>query len=372
MRGIKYGFSFFCKNIYSNLFIALEIALLIITANSLLGFYNNIAFLYTPFEDILSNEGVYFFPYDEGPEGEELDVASITSQLKGEVRVYASYTGGLPGTTNMVHFVDDSIYDKFTFALSSGSFKEGCAVASYGSGAKVGDYVKTETGEIRVSGVLTKNSYYPKILYFQDVDEMYIPIQSGVDEEEFFIMSKTSAEKLYGEMSVNHSDGTLLISYKGCSNDDIEYNNTLLKNFGEVHDLETVNNRSVDALKDQYERFIPFIYIISIAVIIGIISFCIVTSLDNKADMDILYNCGAGSGSLFFVMLGKNLCIVISSVLFAAIALLGMKFTGVFANNGIRLMDNLLPLSALIICACIVMCQLVSTLSNLTFWRKVK
>ena len=88
--------------------------------------------------------------------------------------------------------------------------------------------------------------------------------------------------------------------------------------------------------------------------------------------MDILYNCGAGSGSLFFVMLGKNLCIVISSVLFAAIALIGMKLTGVFANNGIRLMDNLLPCSALIIGCCIVMCQLVSTLSNLTFWRKVK
>ena len=378
MRGIKYGFSFFCKNIWSNLFIALEIALLIIASNALLGFYNNLSFLYTPFEDVLSNEGVLYTDNNESSkfyDENKTKMFTILKELKGDPEIYYSYTypyNGEKAYTQVIHIIDDRIYNKFYYATDSGSFEKGCAVASNMSGYKVGDYIRYGDGEIRISGVLTKTTYFPVISLCENVEGLYCPFTSGVDDAEFIIMSISSAEKLFGKLHPSYLSPTILISYKGCSAKDIEYNNSLLKENGEYWELEPINNRSVAKLKEQYARFVPFIYIISIAVIIGIISFCIVTSLDNKADMDILYNCGAGSISLFFVMLGKNLCIVISSVLFAAIALLGMKLTGVFANNGIRLMDNLLPLSALIICACIVMCQLVSTLSNLTFWRKVK
>ena len=380
MRGIKYGFSFFCKNIWSNLFIALEIALLIIASNALLGFYNNLSFLYYPYEDIISNDGVLYTDgsvTSKNPE-ENLNrtpMFDLLGRLKGETEIYFSYTypyNDDKGNGLLIHIIDDRIFDRFYYATVSGSFEKGCAVASNMSGYSVGDYVKYGSGEVRISGVLTETSYYPLINPCEDVNGLYIPFTSGVDDAEFIIMSISSAEKLFGKLHPSYMSDTILISYKDCSAKDIEYNNSLLKENGEYWELEPINNRSVTKLKEQYARFVPFIYIISIAVIIGIISFCIVTSLDNKADMDILYNCGAGSISLFFVMLGKNLCIVISSVLFSAIALLFMNFTGVFANNGIRLMDNLLPCSALIIAACIVMCQLVSTLSNLTFWRKVK
>ncbi|MBR1662990.1 MAG: hypothetical protein IJ696_01530 [Ruminococcus sp.] len=379
MSGIKYGFSFFCNNIKTNLLIALEIAMLLVVANSLLGFYNNLSVLYVPYEDILKKEGVLYFDNSYASDYEEsisrTNLFKTLDDLKGNVNVYLSYT--IPYTEDgknvqVIHIIDDRIYDKLVYTTSSGSIASGYAIASYLSGYKTGDIIKTESGEIEISGTLTQTTYFPIINACEDVTGMHGVYTSGVDESEFLIMGLSSAKIIFGEIEPFFLSDTILISFDDCSENEIQHNLELLKQNGQIWDLDRINTRTIRALKEQYARFVPFIYIISIAVIIGIISFCIVTSLDNKVDMDILYNCGAGSISLFFVMLGKNLCIVISSVLFSAIALLGMKFTGVFANNGIRLMDNLLPLSALIICACIVMCQLVSTLSNLTFWRKVK
>ena len=379
MRGIRYGFSFFVKNIWSNLFIAFEIALLLVASNALLGFYNNISVLYTPYQDIFTHKGVMYFSFAGASKDTEAALqqrAEAFDKLKGEPKIYYSNTNVYlyNDTPLLVHIINDEIYDAFCYAVSSGSFEPGCAVVSYMSGLKQGDTLKTANGEVRVSGVLTETTYFPQINGGEYIEDLYVPYKSGGENNEFIIMSESSAEKLYGEFDWVTSEliDTVLISYKGLSEKDIEYNNSVLEQTGELREIDKMNERTVAKLREQYARFLPFIYIISIAVIIGIISFCIVTSLDNKADMDILYNCGAGSVSLFFVMLGKNLCIVISSVLFAAIALIGMKLTGVFANNGIRLMDNLLPCSALIIGCCIVMCQLVSTLSNLTFWRKVK
>lgn len=379
MRGIKYGFSFFCNNIKANLLIALEIAMLLVTANSLLGFYNNLSILYVPYEDILKNEGVLYFDnsYAFDPE-KAIDKAELfenLNKLEGDVLSYYSYTIPLydeSKSAQVIHIIDDRIYDKLVYPLSSGSFEPGCAVASSLSGYKTGDTISTEFGEVKVSGVLTTNTYFPVINGCEDVDGLHGAFTSDIDETEFVILDISSAKKLYTDLPPSFLNDTVMISFENCTDEQTRHNYDHLRQKGQVWEFEKINTRTVTKLKEQYARFVPFIYIISIAVIIGIISFSIVTSLDNKADMDILYNCGAGSMDLFFVMLGKNLCIIISAVTVSAFSLTAMKLTGILNSSGIMLKPNLIPCSLLIITSCIVMCQLVSTLSNLTFWRKVK
>ena len=361
MKGLRYGFKFFYKNLYSNIFMALEIALLLIAANALMGFYNNIAFLYTPFEDILTSDGVLFLPFSEA---EDTDLDAIAAKLKGGGGVYASYSGGLPETTTMVHFVDDSIYDKFALPLSSGRFEKGCAVASYDSGYKVGDTVKTLLGEVRVSGVLTENTYYPQIVYFEDADGLYQPHRSGVDDEKFFIMGMSAACRLYGDMSLSCCDDAVMISYKGCSESEKAQNTAMLKNYGEVRELSVINARSEQKLSEQYDKFIPFIYMISIAVMIGIVSLSIITSLECRFDLTILRRCGAGKSDAFFVSLGKNICIIILSLIIASAALIIFKATGLMSRSGITIKQNILPLTLKIIALCTLMCQLVCVVTN--------
>lgn len=379
MRGLKYGFSFFCNDLRSNLIIALEIALLLIATNALLGFYNNLSVLYVPYQDILENDGVLYFDnsYAFDPEAaiEKKQLFDNLGQLEGNVSFYYSYTYPCfdeNKSAQVIHIIDDRIYDRLEYATSSGSIKNGCALASYLSGYMPGDKVETEKDSIEISGVLTENTYFPIINGCEDCDGLHCSFSSGVDETEFLIMSLSSAEKLYGKLDPFLLSDTVMISFADCTDEQTQHNYNYLKERGQVWAFDKINTRSITKLKEQYARFVPFIVIIGVAVIIGIISFCIVTSLDNKNDMNILYNCGADSGDLFFIILGKNLCIILTAIMISALLTFALKASGILASNGITLKENLLPCSIIIVAACVVMCQLVSVLSNLSLRRKVK
>ncbi len=163
MKYFRFALISFCDNIKINLLMILEMIVVFVGVNLIIGSYNNRNMLYKPYSDILSNTGWYIVSdYDENT-GEPL-----SSQMKGKLDFIKMYSYSSLITLNgrnvpvNITICPDEILNNMKLPVNSGKWQIDspkdivCIAAPNNFDISSGDELKLPlANSVKISGILT-------------------------------------------------------------------------------------------------------------------------------------------------------------------------------------------------------------------------
>ncbi len=394
MRFIKYGYASFSKHIFTNIFIIFQLTFLFVGLNVVIGNFNSRNMLLEPFEEIIKNDGYYwtfspvFFTYDKDMGSEMVDdddertsvdfYNETLASFKGDCKVYQVGQDTIIKESESQRslklvFVDDEIYEKFSFPLVSGSWKMSDSDKIYGVispntyGYKTGDTVNWNGKEIKISGMMTDPCYVPLLnsaKYSEtesDISMFYVSSLKESAQYDYLILPK-SAVGLTPPSS--YSDGTyaLLVFDPSLSKEDRAYNVSLINKSGGGISFEQIRKSTEIYVNEDTQKTIPLVVCIWIVSVVGLVCSSAITTLKLLRNYALYYVCGAKwRDCLLINAVSSLICIIISG--FLAFLIMKMGFlNGLAQEIGFVFQRNNLIYTALLALLMVVLSVIVPAL----------
>lgn len=344
MKFIKYGFSSFSKHILTNILIIFQLTFLFVGFNVVIGNYNSRDILYHPYEEIIKNDGYYWFYFpdehmfdsDTGEYIKSYDecLDDTLSEIKGEYAIYQmrdTYVNILPKGDDekyksiRIVFVDDRIYDRFNLPLVEGKWKKSDSEKPYGVIIKnthnygVGDTFDFMGTEITISGVLTNPTYLPSFNGTSDFENGVTMFFNAMKSEsalyDYVIMPMASlSEEMY---QYTTESGTLLIEFKNSlSKEDKEHNENVLLNscaMSNIWDFKEIEEKTLIYMKEDFNKTMPLIVCMWIISVVGLVCSSAITTLKLLRSYAVYYMCGAKWNDCLIINIISSLVTVIIS-----------------------------------------------------------
>lgn len=358
IKYFKYGLLFFRKHYVTYLLMIFQLAFLLIAENVLISNLNSRDVLYTPYENIISKDGYYYYQNDAGgiwdENGDTIktadDVLSETlSKLRGDYSLYTYYYTSMLGgeeSALRINIVEDEIYYGLMLPLKNGAHsteKNTCMITANDIGITVGDTLDFENVSLAVTGVLTDTTYIPdyrsisREMSVQDLYEVYSSDSKSyadVDmgdstitlESAEVIAPKSAFEELIngGSNGIFRSSMMIIAFDEPQSQEDRAYNESILastesRDPGWFVKLEQIQEKGLIYRNEDFNKMLPIVVCIIVVIFIGIICSSAIISARQLRKYAILYIVGAKSSDCIIIS-----CVTafISSVISLAIALL--------------------------------------------------
>lgn len=371
MKYIKYGSMAFSRFLGMCILIIIQLATVTIALNISIGSFNSRNMLYAPYKDILSKEG-YFIIFDMVEGEETIDGEPVMihggdvfkerfEKLKGDVD-YAEICTlndtlvSCKTDPPKITVVDDRIYDKLCMPLSKGNYSS--AVITLNSRLAPGDVIKIGSTEVKISGMLTDNTYIPTMNEYDiDMDcrsfyEKYKSDDVQFDQQ-MAAMGEAKTERtpvllvplsaLKNESNIIYGNDFKLLFYNTPPTEEIrEYNDRILNEMPNSSiTLEELNRRSGIYARENIVKTLPIIICLGTIAMFGILCCtCIMIARSTKANA-VYYISGATLGdcitiNAFTILIIEAICAALTTAVLATVRLTGMDTKlgmVVFKNN---------------------------------------
>lgn len=339
------GFKEFQRRIFTNLFVALQLAVilvLIISASSVL-FYRTS--FYSPLKSYIEGDGMYSQIRTEALEAmNEKDIKEKYPVI--ESIISANAVDATSNFSDMIAYTDDTI-NMYEPKMKSGKWLSKCdlsdntvfGIVSTKSNLSVGDNVKItsmrydeidyefqnpiyEDFEIQIVGILDDNAdvlclddYFS---YNDDYRNMYGNVR---DVDSLLIMSQSQLDsKQVGHSLSNRKQ---LIKYKNdAPQQEIDEINNFLRSFGPTVDMKEFYNRSQNYFYNQMLKIVPLLICTVLLVVVSTISISALNIKNNIKLYSIFYVCGSNRGQCL------SLCFFNSTLT----TLIGLAITYIIMN----------------------------------------
>ncbi len=343
----KYGCKIFSRYKLMCAIIIIQLTAVLCALNIAIGNYNSRNMLYVPFEDILSKDGLFMF-YDDlrfDENGNDLSEPvsgndifyEMFDKLKGDVG-YTEVYRYFSNEPYSVLALPDEIYNALSMPLSKGSYSG--AVVTCNSDIAVGDTVNVGSTKIKISGVLTENTYIPslqKCSLEMKVSDLYDEYNSESDRQPVVIAAYSTVK------DEALAPNTMKFLYYNFPPTDEEraYNDEIIHSGdGMFVPLSEINERSKTYVNDNLKKIFPVAVCVGIIAMLGTICcVSIITVLCLKTHA-VLYLCGASLKDCIAV---NTAMIAVIEVISAALLLIAMKIidlTGQAEKLGAVILQN--------------------------------
>lgn len=311
MSYLNFTFLSMKKNIAAFVLAILEIAALFLAVNYSVSAILDRQMLNAPFKKILDQNTVYVYDTHFWEKNIESQIDSRKSrqmmldEISGDYKIYDVLDYYAPNYT--IISVSDEIYSRLEMPLISGKY--GNAVGTFGT--KSGENLVTVGGEklaINVSGILTANTYLPRMNSFTSAGfTTYDIFDTFVNQPNVILTNRTAISGL--EDKFKSSIGFFINIEQ-----DYEENCKNLANVGGIVLGNDIIKNSKAALKDDLISFAPALMCVLCIVIIGILCISAILARQNEYRNGVMWLCGYSKKQMLWSHAVNVLTMLIISV----------------------------------------------------------
>ena len=357
IKVIKIGIGGISKKIWLNIFLLVEVIVIIVASNVIVCNMNSKEILYEPFKYLMNKQGFVYAtdPVLEDDTDDTLKVLKkMEKKLKGDFSVHRVYTRTslLKLNANRSLDVDVNGFEtefckNINIPLSEGSWditsEDGeyveCVICPNRFGVGVGSLLTEknngygETLTYKVVGVLANPTYFPTSSYMSSgcntFFKSYDMNNETIDSPNLFMYVNGRKLSEYSGTSVGY--GEFITYNKTVGADIIRYNNKVLDTKGFYYSIEEFKKNSEDYVLKMQRRFMPAFIGVMFVVMIGIISASMIQTMSQMRQYGVFYLCGASRIKCILIsIIGNLLTYIISSVI--AVCILAVMY-----NSSLRI-----------------------------------
>lgn len=363
MKYFRFALISICDNIKINLLMILEMIVVFVGVNLIIGSYNNRNMLYKPYSDILSNTGWYIVSdYDENT-GEPL-----SSQMKGKLDFIKMYSYSSLITLNgrnvpvNITICPDEILNNMKLPVNSGKWQIDspkdivCIAAPNNFDISSGDELKLPlANSVKISGILTDPCYIPCFLQWstsQGIENFYrkYSLKYYSPEEECLELFMSFSEFSETGIETDNTNKSFIAYDVNPTAENTTYNEELLKNNYQCGiRLSKIKERTENSINDILKKFIPIAVCTFVVIMIGFMSSTAINTLQQMKNYGTMFLCGMNWNDCIKILFAYNALIMISSVSITSIIFGIFKLMNLSAYLGLSFGMNNIVITAIII-----------------------
>ena len=363
MKYFRFALISLCDNIKINLLMILEMIVVFVGVNLIIGSYNNRNMLYKPYSDILSNTGWYIVSdYDENT-GEPL-----SSQMKGNLNFIKMYSYSSLITLNgrnvpvNITICPDEILNNMKLPVNSGKWQIDspkdivCIAAPNNFDISSGDELKLPlANSVKISGILTDPCYIPCFLQWstsQGIENFYrkYSLKYYSPEEECLELFMSFSEFSETGIETDNTNKSFIAYDVNPTAENTTYNEELLKNNYQCGiRLSKIKERTENSINDILKKFIPIAVCTFVVIMIGFMSSTAINTLQQMKNYGTMFLCGMNWNDCIKILFAYNALIMISSVSITSIIFGIFKLMNLSAYLGLSFGMNNIVITAIII-----------------------
>lgn len=363
MKYFRFALISLCDNIKINLLMILEMIVVFVGVNLIIGSYNNRNMLYKPYSDILSNTGWYIVSdYDENTE------KPFSSQMKGKLDFIKMYSYSSLITLNgrnvpvNITICPDEILNNMKLPVNSGKWQIDslkdivCIAAPNNFDISSGDELKLPlANSVKISGVLTDPCYIPCFLQWstsQGIENFYrkYSLKYYSPEEECLELFMSFSEFSETGIETDSTNKSFIAYDANPTAENTTYNEELLKNNYQCGiRLSKIKERTENSINDILKKFIPIAVCTFVVIMIGFMSSTAINTLQQMKNYGTMFLCGMNWNDCIKILFAYNALIMISSVSITSVIFGIFKLMNLSAYLGLSFGMNNIVITAIII-----------------------
>lgn len=354
------GFKEFQRRVFTNLFVALQLAVilvLIISASSVL-FYRTS--FYSPLKSYIEGEGMYSQIRTEALGAmNEKDIIEKYPVI--ESIISANAVDATSDFSNLIAYTDNmiNIYEpkmKYGKWLSECDLSNGevYGIVSSKANLSVGDTVKITSVqfdekdyefknpkykdiEIKIVGVVDDNASLLCLDDYFSYDDNYKNLYGNVkDIDSLLITSQSQLESKHVGYSI--SNRKQLIKYKSdASQQEIDEMNNLLRGLGPTVDMKEFYNRSQNYFYNQMLKIVPLLICTILLIVVSTISISALNIKNNIKLYSVFYVCGSNRRKCLCLCLFNSILTVVIGIAITYIIMSISNISGALGQTVIQI-----------------------------------
>lgn len=379
MKLLTLGISHVSRKLWLNIFIFVQVAVIIVSANIMVANMNSRKLLYSPLSYVMEKDGYLFSSsYDDDDDRVRYEkLKKAEGKLKGNVtihRIYNMYGAVSGGGTFNAYGFETEFYKNMHFPLSSGTYNLGeddtgyieCVLGPNELGYGVGSIINANdfsgnNVRFKVVGVLSNPTYIPNSSGWAFSCDGFFK-SYGIGEyagSDSGLYMYVNGAKLKQADSMALYDGEFITYNRKLTKYEYSFNNSILAKRGDVCTNEMFRNNShkyTDSLKD---RLIPVFAGIMFIIAVGIISASMIQMMSQMREYSIFYLCGATRAKCIFISIVCNILTYIGAAIIGICVFIIMYNSRLNQKIGMVMEKNNLIITAAIVSVLILISALV-------------
>ena len=364
MKYFKFAFMAIYDNIIMNLLMIIEIVIVLLGTNIIIGAYNNRNMLIEPYKEILEKTG-WYMANDKNVVNDKPLLGDMQGDLK-QIRIvnYYDNTSDIP---IRIKIVPDEIIDNMNLSVQSGKWKTSsekeivCISAPNKYGISAGDVIKTANiSGIKVTAVLTDPCYIPEFTNWSSmggVAENFYSKYSVIyydkeikNNELILIMSESEFDKT--GLEISSTNFKFILYDENPTAENIAHNEQIIKdNYQCGVPLSSIKYRAELDIKNLLKKYLPIAICAFIVILIGFISCTVVNTLKQMRNYGVLFICGMNWNNCTKICSAYTAIIILCSVCLAITAFSISNMFDISAKLGLlfRLDNVFISISVILI-----------------------
>ena len=371
---IKLGVGGISKKLWLNIFLLIEVIVIIVASNIMVSNMNSKKVLYKPFEYMMNKDGFIYFndEFIENVDGADILKAlkKVEKKLKGEYTIHRVYernnrmkvTAGRSLDVIASGF-ETGFYKNINIPLSEGSWnltsEEGdvveCVICPNNLGIGVGSILKENDSDgenvtYKVVGVLANPTYRPVVDYAANSCDKFFKSYDAnnvlIDDPNLFMY--VNGRKISQFSGTYVGSGEFVTYNKPMGHDVIEYNNTVLGRKGFYYSIREFKDNSIKYITKMQKKVFPIMCGVIIVVMVGIVSASMIQTMSQMRQYGVFYLCGASRMKCIMISIIGNLLTYIVAVAISTCIVVTVYNTGLRGKIGMVMEVNNIWITLLI------------------------
>ncbi len=358
MKVLKLGINGISKNLWLNLFMFIQITVIVVAVNVMVANMNSRNILLQPFSYLQGKTGVMFNKFDADPDDDSMVLLKkIEKKLKGNFTTHRIYDGGFPDPKSVKYVevigMETEFYKNINIPLAEGSWDllsdsgnyVECVITQNTSGYGLGSIIKVHSDYVedvtyKVVGVLSNPTYIIKSSctsenccngFFESYD---------YNEPNTNIFMYVNGDKLKQYSGQKPMVGEIITYDNGISKSNYLKNNGVLGRTADYVTLGKFFAKSEDYVKSLQKRVLPIFIGAFIVMSIGIISASVIQMMNQMREYGVCYLCGATWLQCVVLSISSNIVTYFSSFIVSALAMFMINMSRFKINYGFLYMKN--------------------------------
>lgn len=345
-----------------NLLLILEIIVVLIGTNIIVGAYNNRNMLIEPYKEILEKTG-WYMANDKNVVNDEPLLDDMQGDLK-QIRI-VNYFDNMGDIPIRIKIVPDEIINNMKLSVQSGKWKTSsekeivCISAPNKYGISKGDVIQTEKiNGIKVTGVLTDPCYIPEFTNWHsmgDVSENFYSkysvtyYDSSVNNNELILIMSASEFAETG-LEISSTNFKFILYDNNPTAENTAHNEQIIKdNYSAGVSLSSIKYRAELKIKNLLNKYLPLAICAFVVILIGFISCTAVNTLKQMRNYGILFICGMKWSDCTKICSAYTSIIMLCSVCLSVVIFSVGRIFNISAKFGLSFELNNIFISAIVI-----------------------
>lgn len=343
------------------LLMILEIIIVLLGINIIIGAYNNRNMLIEPYKEILEKTGWYMVN-DKNVVNDEPLLDDMQGDLK-QIRIY-NYFDNTSDIPIRIKVVPDEIIDNMKLSVQSGKWKTSsekeivCISAPNKYGISTGDVIQTTNiSGIKVTAVLTDPCYIPDYTNWHSmgaIENFYskysiVYYDKEVEDNELILIMSESEFAKTG-LEKNSTNFKFILYDENPTAENTAHNEQIIKdNYQCGVPLSSIKYRAELDVKNLLNKYLPIAICAFIVILIGFISCTAVNTLKQMRNYGILFICGMKWSDCTKICSAYTAVIMLCSVCLSVVVFSVCSMFNISANLGLSFELNNIFISAVAI-----------------------